>query len=61
MVTDSCPNCLLRNVHPTQVRHGDQFVRYGFECPRCPATWVTDYSNAQYGIPNEREPELWSA
>lgn len=61
MVTDTCPSCLLRSVRPGQVRHGSKSVRYGYQCPRCRATWATDYVSSQYGIPNEREPELWSA
>ncbi|MET9467406.1 hypothetical protein ABZY44_21885 [Streptomyces sp. NPDC006544] len=46
--TDSCPNCLERDIAPAIIRRRGQRTRYGYECPRCSQQWITERIDSAY-------------
>jgi hypothetical protein len=47
-VTDSCPSCLRRGIHPVASRTRGRSTIYGYRCP-CGHAWTTSRLNAAYG------------
>ncbi|MGW6946139.1 hypothetical protein ACWGHD_04350 [Streptomyces xanthophaeus] len=52
-MTDSCPNCLERDIVPTLTRRRGQRTRCGYECPRCWQQWITERIDSAYPASGE--------
>ncbi|MER6778426.1 MULTISPECIES: hypothetical protein [unclassified Streptomyces] len=46
--TDSCPNCLERDIEPVLERRRGQSTRHGYQCPRCRQQWITERIDSAY-------------
>lgn len=46
--TDSCPNCLERDIAPVRERRRGQTSRHGYQCPRCRQQWITERIDTAY-------------
>ena len=40
-MTDSCPRCLTRGIHPADSRQRGRQIVDGYQCPGCGHTWAT--------------------
>ncbi|MFG2748061.1 hypothetical protein [Streptomyces xanthophaeus] len=47
-MTDTCPNCLERDIEPAKERRRDQTTYHGYECPHCQQQWVTARIESAY-------------
>jgi DNA-directed RNA polymerase subunit RPC12/RpoP len=48
-MTDSCPNCCRRNVHPRAEHADDTQLRSAYRCPQCGHAWITNRMRDAYG------------
>lgn len=47
-MTDSCPNCLERDISPVVTRRRGHRTRDGYQCPRCSQQWITERIDSAY-------------
>lgn len=51
--TDSCPNCLERDIEPALERRRGNRTRHGYQCPRCRQQWITERIDSAYPVEEE--------
>lgn len=47
-MTDTCPNCLERDIEPALERRRGQTTRHGYQCPHCKQQWITERIDTAY-------------
>ena len=48
-MTDTCPNCLRRDVQPRAERTDNAQIRSAYRCPSCGHAWITSRLRTAYG------------
>ncbi|WP_405941582.1 hypothetical protein [Streptomyces sp. NBC_00207] len=56
-MTDTCPNCLERDIEPALERRRGQTTRDGYQCPHCRQQWVVMRHQPSYLTASESEGE----